>query len=89
MGKWDKLASYLMNKSDVVCLSTGQLSEIVGPLSRQMYKRISYWDPYMGKLRLNPGSAAQKAGYTVTRFEWKTLDGNLILKSIRMERISR
>ena len=87
MSKWDKLTAFLMNKGNLVCLSDVQLNNIVGPLSPQTYKRISYWDPFMGKARLNPGSAARKAGFIVTGFEWQKSGGHPILKSIQLARM--
>lgn len=87
MSKWDKLTVFLTNKGNVVCLSMVQLGNIVGTLSPQIHKRISYWDPFMGKAALNPGAAAKKAGFIATRFEWKKSQEHPVLKSIQLERI--
>ena len=87
MSKWDKLTAFLMSKGNVVRLTVVQLNSIVGPLSPQTYKRISYWDPFMGKSTLNPGSAAKKAGFIVTGFEWERSAGYPVLKSIQLKRI--
>jgi hypothetical protein len=87
MTKWDKLTAFLSNKGNSVHLPVVQLTKIVGPLKPQTYKRISYWDPFMGKARLNPGSAAKKAGFVVTGFEWHKTGAHPVLTGIRLERI--
>ena len=55
-------------------LSINELGEIVGGLSVQTNKRISYWDPYMGQNKLNPGAAAWRAGFVVVGIDWKPGD---------------
>lgn len=74
-GKWDKLMHYLqaldIPKRGSIKLPITQLEKIVGGLSVQTNRRISYWDPFMGRKTLNPGAAALRAGFVVVQFDYE------------------
>ena len=90
MRKWEKLTNYLQQKKiqegGTLTISFAELSKIVGELAPKTTKRISYWDPYMGRQSLTPGSAAWKAGFAVTAIEWKVIGSDLHITNISLQR---
>lgn len=73
--KWEKLMDYLralnIPKEGIIKLSITELGNVVGGLSVQTNRRISYWDPFMGQKALNPGAASWKAGFVVVQFDYE------------------
>lgn len=78
--KWDKLMHHLqaldIPEQGRIKLPITQLGKIVGGLSVQTNRRISYWDPFMGRKALNPGAAALRAGFVVVQFDYEP-DGDM------------
>jgi hypothetical protein len=71
MEKWKALTEYLLiQRSEEVSIQITDLRKIVGKLSDGVTRRISYWDPIMGRKQLTPGAAAWKARFVVVGFDW-------------------
>jgi hypothetical protein len=88
MRKWEKLTNYLQQKKvpkgGTLTISFDDLRKIVGWLAPKTIRRISYWDPYMGKQNLTPGSAAWKAGFALAAINWKSIGDELHIISIAL-----
>ncbi len=88
MRKWQILTNYLqqkkVQKGGTLTISFDKLRKIVGGLAPKTTKRISYWDPYMGKQSLMPGSAAWKAGFAIAAIKWRAIGGELHITHISL-----
>jgi hypothetical protein len=67
----DYLRALNIPKEGIIKLPITELGKVVGGLSGQTNRRISYWDPIMGQKTLNPGAAAWKAGFVVVQFDYE------------------